>query len=94
MCSCRLGMGGVSQGSALALGLFCVFPNDTGSGSISPSACLQGLGELSGVGAPRQDLDMHRNLDKLEKWETTSSDNLMKSHKAKCQVLHLVWDNS
>lgn len=87
-------MGGVPQGSALALGLFCGFPNGTGSGSISPSARLQGMGELRRAGAPWQDMAMHRNLDKLEKWETTSSDSFMRSHKAKRQVLHLARSNS
>lgn len=86
-------MWGVSQGSALALGLFCGFPNDPCIGSIS-SACLLGLGVVSGVGAPWQDLDMHRYLDKLENWETASSSNLMWSHKAECQLLHLAQGNS
>lgn len=92
VCRIRLGMGSVSlRALPWPWGSFVASPMTQ---AVPQSACLQGMGELSGAGAPWQDLGMHRNLDKLEKWETASSDNLTRSHKAKCQVLHLAWDNS
>lgn len=82
---------GCPSGLSLGLGLFRVFSSDTGCESSSPSARLQGMGELSRAEAPWQDLVMHRDLGKLEKWD---HENFTRSHKAECQVLHLACGNS
>ena len=60
----------------------------TQAGARAPLSTFAGDGQLSVAEAPWQDLAVHRDLGKLEKWH---NENLTRPHKAKCQVLHLAW---